>query len=310
MIYIKCDNNFFVLNRVGKKKTGSRINWTEEQINFIIEYYKKKNSVLEIAQMFDTSQETIRKLLHKNNIKTKSKSEKAKESRPRNSGYFKIIDTPDKAYWLGFLYADGGIQLRNKSYSLRINLKKEDDAHLYKFLKAIDATSFKIKYTIKKTKDKIYEGCYVSICDKEMVQDLIDKGCAPRKSLILKFPNENQVPNNLLSHFIRGYFDGDGSISYRIVHPETGTKYFSMNILGTLDFLTKVKEILEINHIKLNKQNKHYSLPLCGNNRIYKVLNIIYKDSNPNIELTRKREKFDILSLERMGGEPVNTGCV
>ena len=310
MIYIEIHQNIFKLNRVGKNKTGSRINWSGDQINYIINAYIKDHiTIKRIAIMFDTSEATIRKLLHDNNIMTKSLSERSKEDRPRDSDFFEVINTPEKAYWLGFLYADGGISIRKKSYSLRINLKKEDDEHLKKFLKAIKGEKFSVKYTTKHTKEKDYYGCYVNINDNKMVTDLINKGCVPKKSLILQFPSEEQVPSFLISHFLRGYFDGDGSIWYRIVHSETGTKYFHFSLLGTLDFLSKVQEILQLEHIKLDKQNNHYSLPLCGNKRIYEVLKYLYQNSNSDIELTRKRNKFDILSLQRMGGEPVNTGC-
>lgn len=50
--------------------------------------------------------------------------------------------------------------------------------------------------------------CY----SKKSYTDLINKGCGINKSLILKFPDETQVPQNLISHFIRGYFDGDGCV--------------------------------------------------------------------------------------------------
>lgn len=310
MIYIEYNQEFFKLNRVGKNKIGSKIKWSGDQINYVINAYIHDHiTIKELADMFDTSEETVRNLLHKNGVKTKSLSERSKEDRPRDSNFFEVIDTPEKAYWLGFLYADGGISIRKKSCSLRINLKKEDDEHLKKFLKAIKGEKFSIKYTTKHTKEKDYYGCYININDNKIVTDLIDKGCVPKKSLILQFPSEEQVPSFLVSHFLRGYFDGDGSIWYRIIHPETGTKYFHFNLLGTRDFLLKVQEILQLEHIKLDKRNNHYSLPLCGNKRIYEVLYFLYQDSKSDIELTRKRDKFDILSLQRMGGEPVNTGC-
>lgn len=46
-----------------------------------------------------------------------------------------------------------------------------------------------------------------------MANDLINLGCIPRKTLVLKFPNESTVPKQLIKHFIRGYMDGDGCIS-------------------------------------------------------------------------------------------------
>lgn len=53
-----------------------------------------------------------------------------------------------------------------------------------------------------------------------MMGDLISNGCVPKKSLILKFPEEDIVSKELQSHFIRGYFDGDGSL----LHSKTSKK--------------------------------------------------------------------------------------
>ena len=61
-----------------------------------------------------------------------------------------------------------------------------------------------------------------------MFNDLIKQGCVPNKSLILTFPNKYQVPKNLINHFIRGYFDGDGSI-YEYSKTHAG----SISFIGT-----------------------------------------------------------------------------
>ena len=56
--------------------------------------------------------------------------------------------------------------------------------------------------------------CRILLTSEKTVNDLIDKGCFRNKTKILKFPTEDQVPKHLIHHFIRGYIDGDGSISY------------------------------------------------------------------------------------------------
>lgn len=294
--------DLLVLNRNGGNSlgAGSTIQWTEEQINFIILHYKKYCNIKLLSSLFKTSQGTIHNLLKRLGIETKLTSEKAKELYPRNSLFFEKIDTPTKAYWLGFLYADGYVNTKNNI--IRINLKRTDEEHLRKFLKAIEASNTKVKYATKMDGDAVYEGCYVTICDKQLAADLEQLGCVQKKSLKLTFPSEQQVPQELLSHFIRGYFDGDGSIWYK-VHPISHLKYFNLNMLGTFDFLSGIQKFLHRTHCKLEKNHNHYVLHVCGNGVVEKVLKILYEDSTSDIELSRKRDKYDELILQRQDKE-------
>lgn len=123
----------------------------------------------------------------------------------------------------------------NKSYNIELSLKIEDSSHVKKFAKAIN-------------KDKVTDKIYRSRCilgSKHMFNTLTNYGCTTRKSLTLKFPNINIFKNkNLIRHFIRGYFDGDGCISY-------GNKehtYPIVSILGTKDFLDGIQKIYNSNH--------------------------------------------------------------
>lgn len=305
------NEEFFVVNRKGGNESGagSRIIWRDDQKTYIINHYEKNNNVKELSLMFNISQESMRVALHKFGVQTKLTCEKQKEKYPRNSRYFQVINTPEKAYWLGFLYADGGIAESGAIHRIRINLAEHDRGHLVKFQKAIGAFNTPIKETVKKIEGKEYKGCYISFSDKEMVSDLISKGCFPKKSLILKFPSEEQVPCNLIYHFIRGYSDGDGTITYSYPRGKEFLPHFTWGLLGTEEFLTSIKCILGKQDLKLENKNTHYGLKISGNKQLFNILSKIYTDSYDDIELSRKREKFNELALLRMGGEPVNAGC-
>lgn len=80
-------------------------------------------------------------------------------------------------------------------------------------------------------------------------QDLIDKGCVPKKSLILNFPTENQVPRKLIRHFIRGYFDGDGWFT-------NTEECFQVGIIGTENFIKGLLNIIK----DINKNNKIFDV--------------------------------------------------
>lgn len=195
---------------------------------------------------------------------------------------FKKIDTEEKAYWLGFLDADGCIHNgKNYDYGIELGLQEQDYNHLVKFKDFIGKDN-KICY-----REKINSYRY-QFKNKTMNQDLINLGCIPHKSLILKFPNEDQVPDNLLIPFIRGYFDGDGSFWFK--------NKIGMNILSSKDFLNGLK-----NRIKLFKDCSLYPVHYENLNGAYRIqtgdkekidffLDLIYKDAN--IYLDRKYKKY------------------
>lgn len=128
-----------------------------------------------------------------------------------NDDFFETIDTEAKAYWLGFLYADGCVYHIN----LTMALQRRDEDHLKTLLKDLDA-----EYSVHRCDSSyVYKGIEkmryassIAISSLKLTHDLIKLGCTSRKTLSLTFPTPNQVPSHLLRHFIRGYFDGDGCI--------------------------------------------------------------------------------------------------
>ena len=86
---------------------------------------------------------------------------------------------------------------------------------------------------------KLLNRCRFSIRNAQLHDSLIKQGCVPNKSLILTFPDINVVSEDLVRHFIRGYFDGDGCLSFN------KNKYCTPNIsiLGTKQFLEKLETI-------------------------------------------------------------------
>ena len=147
---------------------------------------------------------------------------------------FEKIDTEEKAYWLGFLYADGCVG--SKEDKIELGLAEKDLKHIEKFRDFMGINN-KISYR-KDTKS--YR---ISFRSQKCKLDLINKGCVPKKSLILTFPNEEQVPSNLLRHFIRGYFDGDGWFS-------NTSNCFQVGLIGTESFINGFLE----NIININKK--------------------------------------------------------
>lgn len=131
-----------------------------------------------------------------------------------NSNYFDVIDTQDKAYILGFLFADGNNSL--DKFQVTMTLEEGDGEILDKINKCLEydrPKSFK-NLTNKHDFGYTYKNQYgLGIYDKRISTILNLRGVIPNKSLKLEFPK--WLNPNLYSHFIRGYFDGDGSIYVR-----------------------------------------------------------------------------------------------
>lgn len=201
---------------------------------------------------------------------------------------FETIDTEEKAYWLGFMYADGYVSKDRNDIELSLCLN--DIQHLEKF-KDFIGWSGEVKIDTNR--------CRVAFRDTKIKEGLIDKGCVPQKSLILTFPSESQVPDNLIPHFMRGYFDGDGCIC-------NTDKTFEVSVIGTDTFLEKMIDKLNLRKKKiyvLGKNKNNYRYCLQSKNDAEQYLDILYKDCN--IYLDRKYEKYKNFKYCRLNSTAV-----
>jgi len=275
-------------------RNGYKINWSNQQIDMVVDMYLNQGmSTTKIGEKFSVGNGTIRKLIEANGHKTRTLHDQ-RIIYSRDSYYFQEINTEEKAYWLGFLYADANIN--EKENKVRLGLSSIDEDHLTKFKNSLKSNA-PIKHSEKTVGEKTYFTSFVSIADNIMIKDLIKQGCTAKKSFTLQFPNSSIVPEKLLSHFIRGYFDGDGSINKSQPYKNTKRDEYRISFIGTLNFLENIKNLLNCNHLKLEDKNTHFCLQINGNLQVLNILeNIVYKDAT--IYLTRKFNKF--LDLKSM----------
>lgn len=203
---------------------------------------------------------------------------------------FDSIDTEEKAYWLGFIYADGYISSKDNSFE--ISLQESDYNHLEKF--NIFSKHIKNNVSIReiKSNNQIYKKCTWTIRNTHLHDTLNNYGCVPNKSLILQFPNINIFKSKeLIKHFIRGYWDGDGCLTYG----DKEHNHIQISVLGTEDFLTKLKENLPLKFdYVLGYNNKKQSLitrtlQLNGKNA-FEICKYLYEDAT--VYLDRKYERY------------------
>ena len=190
-----------------------------------------------------------------------------------NQDYFKTWSR-NMAYMLGFWFADGCIY-NNKMFDITVHAK--DKYILKQFAKELEYEG-PIQDYVDRQAVKINFSCVV------IYNDIISLGGTECKSLTVQFP---KVPEEYLADFIRGYFDGDGSV--------WNVKGGRINIsftCGSKDFLDKLLEILKE---KAGVEGGSYDVNSMslrfGNKDSHKIGNFIYKN-NPELFLLRKRSKF------------------
>jgi hypothetical protein len=248
--------------------------------NQIIKIYYELGSIHKVAKYFKTSITPIKRILKENGINLTNRRFNV------NKEYFNEINSEEKAYWLGFLFADGYIRERKSGNSLELKLSQKDESHLILFKENINS-NHKIVYATNKVKYKNgfseSKMCHLAIYSNEIVNSIKKQGIHSRKTFTISKPI---IKDELMSHFIRGYVDGDGSFSFNPKKYINKTQIVSASIEFTkfiIDELYKNKIKIQLyNNIKLQIQNK------VDNLNFY---NYIYK--NATIYLDRKKKKYE-----------------
>lgn len=190
------------------------------------------------------------------------------------------IDTQEKAYLLGLFYADGNVGINQTQ--CRIELKLEDKELIFHLQKL-----FPFFYIHYDRGTKIELGNY----QKTLKEDLVFNGCLPRKS----FENKENIHmpdinKDLIRHFIRGYFDGDGGCTLSYSNNKTQKRVYIYS--ASIQFLREIKIELRDNNImsELSIVNTVGKLTIFSSSYtcFYRYL---YDDSI--IFMNRKKNKFD-----------------
>ena len=291
----------------GINKTEYKKKLIDLAINEYINTSIYDRSISKISTKYGLNKKTLNKYLKERNIEITN----VKNATDFNRNAFDIIDTEEKAYWLGFMYADGYVA--SSKYQVGLNLSLKDIDHLKKYNKFLnyskglnisESHQFGSKEKINKKGEIIYMVSTV-ITDKQLWEGLVNKGCVPNKSLILTFPNESIFSKKLYIYdFIRGYFDGDGTLGV-YPHSKTNPKLEeSLMFVGTKNFLEGVQKYLGKGFLmqKPNCNEKTYRLSY-STSKANHAAELMYK--NANIYLDRKYNiyinKFAAIKLGKIG---------
>lgn len=204
-----------------------------------------------------------------------------------NEDFFKTWSC-EMSYVLGLWWADGCLYGKYNNM-FNISLHKNDHKLLESILCVMDSTH-RIFYQENMAK--------ITIGSKKLCEDLIKLGGCKRKSLTAAFPN---VPTTYLPDFIRGLWDGDGTIYFN----SKSKDYISSIMSGNEIFLTKMHSELQSNIKGLKGSIYHGSTYLKKYDKWYhnrfvlqfgikdtQKLSIYLKYDKCNLSLDRKKHRF------------------
>jgi len=214
---------------------------------------------------------------------------------------FSIIDSELKAYLIGFFYADANLT----DYVISIRLSIKDKEHLEKLAKILNKPTS--ERDIENKNGKIYKTIGFNICSKQSVDSLREIGFIKNKTYQIDDVVFNNIPDDFKRHFIRGFFDGDGTIFYSKWKDKNhewntsercsiGFVSYNSKILESIKNWLQYKLHLNDKNIKsdnfedITKKDKYWRLIYNGNRISKKILDFLYEDST--IYMNRKYDKY------------------
>lgn len=246
-----------------------------DNLNLAIEEYKngEVSNLTNLAKKYKTSFRRLKnKLLELNLMKPKAAN-------------YKVFDVlnDESVYWLGLIFADGCIS--SKSYNnddydhhiFELSLMDSDADHINKFAKFIEYNN-KLYYTNSM--------CRICISNKYLWERLNSLGCVPKKSTILEFPSYLQ--DDQIVHFIRGYCDGDGCLTWCDKNHTVPKILF----IGCYNFINDLNKHLPIkNKNSIIKEAENVFVVTYTGKNAYLIAKWLY-DSDGS-KLQRKFERYE-----------------
>ena len=260
----------------------------------IIQEYNNGKSLRQIEIDYGVTRSTVSKYLTKIGVKTTVGNHY--RTYHHQEDFFERIDNEQKAYWLGFMFADGYISNNETRYGqdqFGLSVALEDVEILYSFKEALSANNPVHQYE-RNEHAKGQPLCRLQLTSQKTVDDLILHGCVKQKSHILQPPQD--VPDNLIPHFIRGFFDGDGSITKSINqrYKITNGYVYSINITTTQEMAKWLQSYFDMGSvIKENRHDFTYYYSLGGHRQVIQFYHILY--DNATVYMQRKYLRFQEL---------------
>lgn len=294
-----------ILNKYGvprKTQLHYRRKINESQEKIMCEEYNNGINTPELAKKYNISTYTVNRFLRLNNINIRLQKDSRRTHKFKDEHFFDKIDTEAKAYFLGLLWTDGcnyiKIKDNNHVYHVVISLQEQDKHILDTFCKYIFYEDI-LQYR-KTKKDYNRQDQYsLRIVSEHVSKTLLQYGMTPRKSFTLKLPK--CIPDTLMNHFVRGLWDGDGSIYFN-----TTSKNYACNFIGSIVSCKQLNKIL-LQKVGISFSfgiRNNYTIPMGtltihSTNKSKTFLNWLYNNSNPTLRLNRKFMKYQMLLKQK-----------
>lgn len=243
--------------------------------------YEQGISLKKIGEEFKYSVYVIKHRFEEHGWKIRSKFDPIYNTYKYDYHYFDNIDTPNKAYLIGLLYADG----YNNERGFSIELQDRDIEVLYGIKNLLGYSGEIKKYHRSIEKNNKSDTCKLSINSCYMSEKLTQLGCVRKKSLILDFPD--WITEDLFPFFLKGYIDGDGWIQkYRIGFMSTdkfcdGVQTFLLDYYG-------IESKIYSNKGHYNEHTKTFDI--TNRKNIIPLVEMMF--SEPTIGIPRKTNRY------------------
>lgn len=274
-----------LLERHGIKRTHTpnELIVSADMSNEICRMYSEGMSTLEIGGVYHICDASVAKVLRQNGVELRRA---VRRSKIKRHDFFSVIDTVEKAYFLGWMISDGAVienrSREGRSKAIRLEIQESDIDVLFKFAKSLGAD----ESCVKTFKPRGHS--HISFSSESMAKDLSQFGVVPRKSSISFLP---MLSKEMMPHLIRGIFDGDGTVT---ITCRNGYKYSHFGFYGSKELCENISQFLHdeigINKNKVSKSTC-YHVWWGGKTPSKAFYQYIYNDCDIYC-LDRKRNKF------------------
>lgn len=267
------------INNLPRRSGNSGTRLTLKQEQEIVNLYLNSVPLIKLQEKYNISYDRIKNIIKNYTLNTVSSAKRLNPNLIEN--YFEVIDTQEKAYWLGFLISDGAItnQKEKSKFQLELTLKAEDE-HILHLLEKDLGVENKVYTSANKYKR-------FSLGSKKIIQDLEKLGITQNKSFTIHIPD---IPEKFENALIRGIFDGDGG--FTSFTRANGQRCTELSFCGNIYVIKWIQKTLAKNlpSLKINKITNEHSIKRIrwsSKKDIILIRDFIYKNHN-NHYLVRK----------------------
>lgn len=252
----------------------------DQRIEQAIAYYLSNDraTIYSTASMFCIDGKLLSTALTKRKLRKKPAPN---DNYTLEHSFFDVIDTEEKAYFVGFIFADGCVSMRNNKISaITITLNAADRDIIDKFSQVVSNTN-----AISMRENNNRKTVSLSISSEQMAGGLCMLGVVPRKTYVAK--SLPQVPKEFVIPMLRGFFDGDGGIHYSKDKKRIQLSATAYSKEVVLEFQRKIDEFIEKERSnKITGEHNKYNAIWNGRTQSVKILHLLYDDAT--VYLNRK----------------------